>query len=72
MADETTLNPKEAEMAVSQLLKVVVNILLHGGTVQLRSFGPFRMTKSAVAYDTEAEVNGSKNQKSECSLHRKR
>jgi len=44
IADETTLNPKEAEMAVSQLLKVVVNILLHGGTVQLGSLCLFRVT----------------------------
>jgi predicted histone-like DNA-binding protein len=60
IADETTLNPKEAEMAVSQLLKVVVNILLNGGTVQLGSLGSFRLTASTVGSDTEAEVNGSK------------
>ena len=52
MADETTLNPKEAEMAVSQLLKVVVNILLNVGTVQLGRLGSFRVTASTVASDT--------------------
>jgi predicted histone-like DNA-binding protein len=60
LADETTLNPKEAEMAVSQLLKVTVNLLLNGATVQLGSLGSFRLTASTIASDSEAEVNGTK------------
>jgi len=60
LADETTLNAKEAEMAVSQLLKVVTRLLLDGSTVQLGSLGSFRLTASTVASDTEAEVNGTK------------
>ncbi|MDR1553937.1 MAG: HU family DNA-binding protein, partial [Prevotellaceae bacterium] len=44
LAEETTLNPKEAEMAVSQLLKVVTNLLLNGNTVQLGNLGSFRIT----------------------------
>jgi nucleoid DNA-binding protein len=35
LSEETTLNPKEAEMAVYQLLKVVVRLLPDGHTVQL-------------------------------------
>ena len=60
LADETTLNPKEAEMAVYQLLKVVTNLLLNGNTVQLGSLGSFRLTASTEASDKEAEVTGAK------------
>jgi len=60
LADETTLNPKEAEMAVSQLLKVVTNLLLSGNTVQLGSLGSFRLTASTEASDSAAEVTGAK------------
>jgi predicted histone-like DNA-binding protein len=60
LADETTLNPKEAEMAVSQLLKVVTGLLLDGHTVQLGSLGSFRITLSSEGSDTEKEVTASK------------
>ena len=60
LADETTLNPKEAEMAVSQLMKVVVAGLLNGETVQLAELGSFRLTASTVGSDTEEEVNAAK------------
>ena len=60
LADETTLNPKEAEMAVSQLLKVVTNLLLNGNTVQLGSLGSFRLTASTEASNTADEVTGAK------------
>jgi len=60
LADETTLNPKEAEMAVSQLLKVVTNLLLNGNTVQLGSLGSFRLTAKTEASNTKAEVTGTK------------
>ncbi|MDR1985311.1 MAG: HU family DNA-binding protein [Prevotellaceae bacterium] len=56
LADETTLNAKEAEMAVSQLLKVVTKLLLDGHTVQLGSLGSFRLTANASGVATEAEV----------------
>jgi predicted histone-like DNA-binding protein len=56
LADETTLNPKEAEMAVSQLLKVVTTLLLNGSTVQLGSLGSFRVTATTEGSDTETEV----------------
>ncbi len=44
LADETTLNPKEAEFAIAQLQKVVINLLLNGNTVQLGDLGGFRIT----------------------------
>jgi predicted histone-like DNA-binding protein len=57
LADETTLNPKEAEMAMYQLLKVTVNLLLDGHTVQLGELGSFRLTARGEGAETEAEVN---------------
>ena len=60
LADETTLNPKEAEMAVSQLLKVVTSLLLNGNTVQLGSLGSFRVTASTEGSDTKEEVTAGK------------
>jgi predicted histone-like DNA-binding protein len=60
LADETTLNPKEAEMAVSQLFKVIIHLLLDGSTVQLGPLGSFRVTATTEASDTEAEVTGAK------------
>lgn len=59
LADETTLNPKEAEMAVYQLLKVVVRLLLDGHTVQLGSLGSFRLTARSRGVATEEEVTAS-------------
>jgi predicted histone-like DNA-binding protein len=56
LADETTLNAKEAEMAVSQLLKVVTTLLLNGSTVQLGSLGSFRVTATTEGADTEVAV----------------
>jgi predicted histone-like DNA-binding protein len=44
VADETTLNSKEAEFAVAQLFKVVTDYLLNGKTVQLGESGTFRLT----------------------------
>ncbi|MDR2064235.1 MAG: HU family DNA-binding protein [Prevotellaceae bacterium] len=44
LSEETTLNAKESEMAVSQQLKVVTNLLLNGNTVQLGGLGSFRLT----------------------------
>ncbi|MDR0421805.1 MAG: HU family DNA-binding protein [Proteiniphilum sp.] len=57
LSNETTLNPKEAEMAVSQLFKVVAWLLLDGHTVQLGSLGTFRLTAHSRGVPTEAEVN---------------
>lgn len=43
VSDETTLNPKEAEMAVYQLEKVMERLLLDGHTVQLGELGSFSL-----------------------------
>lgn len=47
IADETTLNPKEAEMAIYQLEKVATRLLLDGHTVQLGDLGTFNLTIKA-------------------------
>jgi predicted histone-like DNA-binding protein len=60
LADETTLNPKEAEMTVFQLFKVIIRLLLDGHTVQLGELGSFRITARGEGSETEAEVNASK------------
>jgi predicted histone-like DNA-binding protein len=56
VAEETTLNPKEAEFAISQLFKVIVELLLNGNTVQLGELGTFRLTVSSEGSATELEV----------------
>jgi predicted histone-like DNA-binding protein len=56
LSEETTLNPKEAEMSIYQLFKVVVRLLLDGYTVQLGPLGTFRLTAHTQGVATEAEV----------------
>jgi predicted histone-like DNA-binding protein len=56
MADETTMNPKEAEMALYQLVKVLKSILLGGYTVQIDDLGTFYLTANSSASETEEEV----------------
>jgi predicted histone-like DNA-binding protein len=60
VADETTLNPKEAEFAVAQLFKVLTDYLLSGKTVQLGELGTFRLTVHSEGSATEAEVTANK------------
>jgi predicted histone-like DNA-binding protein len=60
VADETTLNPKEAEFAVAQLFKVVTDYLLSGNTVQLGELGTFRLTAHSEGSATEAEATANK------------
>ena len=60
LSDETTLNPKEAEMAIAQLFKVLSSLLLNGNTVQLGSLGSFRITASTEASDTKEEAGAAK------------
>ena len=57
LSEETTLNPKEAEMAIYQLFKVVVRQLLNSKTVPLGSIGTLRLTVSSEGADTEKEAN---------------
>ncbi|MDR1593830.1 MAG: HU family DNA-binding protein [Prevotellaceae bacterium] len=56
MADETTMNPKEAEIALYQLVKVMKNILLEGCTVQIDDLGTFYLTANSSASETEEGV----------------
>jgi predicted histone-like DNA-binding protein len=56
VSDETTLNPKEAELGIGQLFKVVIADLLEGKTVQLGDMGSFRLTAHCEGVDTEEEV----------------
>ena len=60
IADETTLNPKEAEMALAQMEKGLINALLNGQTVSIGSWGSFQLTISADGADTEKEAGPSK------------
>ncbi|MDR2147765.1 MAG: HU family DNA-binding protein [Tannerella sp.] len=59
IADETTLNPKEAEMALSQLEKVLIRELMAGNSVQLGDWGSFNLTCNSTAHDTREQVTGS-------------
>lgn len=56
IADETTLNRKEAEMALTQFEKILVRLLLEGHTVQLGDWGTFRLTCHADGSDTVEQV----------------
>jgi predicted histone-like DNA-binding protein len=58
IADETTLNAKEAEMALSQFQKVLINSLLNGQSVQLGDWGSFHLTCRSAAHDSKDEVTG--------------
>ena len=60
VSDETTLNPKEAEMAVYQLEKVMERLLLDGHTVQLGELGSFSLTITSEACRGEKEVTPDK------------
>jgi predicted histone-like DNA-binding protein len=56
MADETTMNPKEVEMALYLLVKVMKNTLKEGSTVQIDDLGTFYLTGNSSPSDTEEEV----------------
>ena len=58
IADETTLNRKEAEMALAQLEKVLIRELLAGNSVQLGDWGSFNLTCNSTAHDTREQVTG--------------
>ena len=57
IAEETTLNPKEAEMAIYQFKKVLTKALLDGKTIQLGELGTFRITVKSKGVEKEAEVS---------------
>ena len=56
IADETTLNPKEAEMAISQLQKILLRNLLASNSVQLGDWGTFYLTCNGTGSDTKEGV----------------
>ncbi len=60
ISDETTLNPKEAEMALAQLEKVLISGLLDGYTVKIGDWGSFQVTVNAEGVDSEKEVTATK------------
>ena len=63
IADETTLNPKEAEMALAQLQKVLIRELLAGNSVQLGDWGSFNLTCNSMGHDAREQVTGNSIQK---------
>ncbi|ALO49361.1 HU family DNA-binding protein [Hoylesella enoeca] len=60
IADETTLNPREAGMALSLFKKVLIRALLNGRTVKLGNWGTFRLTITTKGSATEKEVTADK------------
>ncbi len=57
LADETTLNPSEAMMAIRQLRKILLRRLLGGESVKLGNWGSFSVTVSSTGVATKEEVN---------------
>ena len=56
IADETTLNPAEALMAIRQLRKVVQQALLDGQSVKLGDWGNFYAAVSSQGFATQKEL----------------
>ncbi|MGR5591974.1 HU family DNA-binding protein [Bacteroides thetaiotaomicron] len=56
LADETTLNPSEAMMAIRQLRKILLRRLLGGESVKLGNWGSFSVTLSSTGADTRNAV----------------
>ena len=56
LADETTLNPSEAMMAIRQLRKILLRRLLGGESVKLGNWDSFSVTLSSTGAETKEEV----------------
>jgi predicted histone-like DNA-binding protein len=56
IADETTLNRKEAEMSLEQFEKVLIKNLLAGNSVQIGEWGSFHLTCNGEGSDTREGV----------------
>ncbi|MDR2773359.1 MAG: HU family DNA-binding protein [Tannerella sp.] len=56
MADETTLNRKEAEMSIDRLGIVLLRNLLGGNSVQLGDWGSFHLTCNGEGSETKEGV----------------
>ena len=57
LSDETTLNPKEAEMALAQLEKVMLRLLKAGYSVKMGDWASFSCTVTASGAAQEKECN---------------
>lgn len=60
ISNDTTLNPKEADMALYRLEKVLTEALLEGRTVKIGDWGTFRLTCNSLPSDTKEEANAKK------------
>jgi predicted histone-like DNA-binding protein len=56
LADETTLDPKEAEIALSLAGKITGRLLADGHTVELEGLGTFNVRANSAPSDTKEEV----------------
>jgi predicted histone-like DNA-binding protein len=56
IADETTMDPKEVEMALDRFQQILIRLLLDGHSVQLGDWGSFYLTCNSVGVDTKAKV----------------
>lgn len=56
LADETTLNPMEAQMTIRQFRKVLQRLLLDGKSVRLGNWGTFSVTLSTEGAATREEL----------------
>ena len=56
VADETTLNRKEAEMALTQFEKILLRLLSESHSVQLGDWGSFHLTCNSLGSATKDEV----------------
>lgn len=56
IADETTLNPVEALMAIRQLRKVAQRLLMDGHSVKLGNWGTFSVTLKTKGADKKEDV----------------
>ena len=56
IADETTLNPSEAMMAIRQLYKIVSRELLNGNTVKLGNLGTFSVSLTTTGAESKSEL----------------
>lgn len=60
IADETTINPYEAEMVIAQARKAIMILLKAGRTVKLGDWATFYVTLRADGADTEEECTAAK------------
>ena len=56
VAEDSTIDPKEAELAVTRAGRFIVNALMSGQTVELEDLGSFRLTASCRGADTKEEL----------------